>query len=397
MFKIPFFGELLSRILHTCYLDDIVDRLHWNVTVIVLILCSLFVGAKQQFGQPIQCMLPAHFDQNSWSYYGQYYCFVQNTYRLTYNKTLPSACSRAKLHPDTDINYYQWVPFFLAIQALSFYIPGWLWTMLQSQRALDMKAVVREAMSLKSTFKFEGRVEKLTNLVNYIASGLRMKLNVNICRTKWYKLPLSKVNGLSLTLYLVSKLLNVVNNAVQLHIIGRFIGSNSLFWPLTNIPSTPSYFPLITFCDMERSTLGKSEINTLQCVLMLNFINQKIFFMLWYWISLLFFISLIDFIGTFVQCVQLHRRENLLKFYLQVILKSRQKDEMTDEEYFLLKDKGRLRICAIEFLGLDGALLLRFINDHAGIIVTRDISVGLWHYFCTFYQHSIQEFKSLKI
>lgn len=37
---------------------------------------------------------------------------------------------------------------------------------------------------------------------------------------------------------------------------------------------------------MERQTLGKVQINTLQCVLMLNFINEKIFFMLWYWMYL---------------------------------------------------------------------------------------------------------------
>ncbi|VBB34320.1 unnamed protein product [Acanthocheilonema viteae] len=347
MFEIPLVGKLLSTSGYT-YLNDIIDRLHWNITVSVLILCALFVGTKQQFGQPIQCMLPTHLDRNSWSSYGQYYCFVKNTYRLTFNKALPNANSRAELRSNSDVNYYQWVPLFLTMQALCFYIPGWLWTTLQGQRALDMEAVVREAVSLKATFKFEDRVKKLTNLVNYIASGLKLKVNVS--KTKWYKFPIDKISGLSVAIYLLSKFLNVVNNAVQLYIIGQFIGSSSLSWSLTKMPFISSYFPLITFCDMEQQTLGKVEMNTLQCVLMLNFINEKIFFMLWYWISL--------------------------------------ESELNDECCFLLQDKRRLHIYATEFLGLDGALLLRFINNHAGIITARDITVGLWHYFCDFYQDS---------
>ncbi|VDO37349.1 unnamed protein product [Onchocerca flexuosa] len=107
MFEISFVEKLLSSLSYTYYLNDIVDRLHGNITVVVLILCAMFVGTKQQFGQPIQCMLPAHLDRNSWTNYGQYYCFVQNTYRLAYNKTMPDARSRAEFHADNAVNYYQ--------------------------------------------------------------------------------------------------------------------------------------------------------------------------------------------------------------------------------------------------------------------------------------------------
>ncbi|VDN58096.1 unnamed protein product [Dracunculus medinensis] len=37
---------------------------------------------------------------------------------------------------------------------------------------------------------------------------------------------------------------------------------------------------------MGRHTLSNIEINTLQCVIMLNTINEKIFCILWYWIFL---------------------------------------------------------------------------------------------------------------
>uniref|UniRef100_A0A1I7VN16 Innexin n=1 Tax=Loa loa TaxID=7209 RepID=A0A1I7VN16_LOALO len=183
MFETPLLGKLFSTSSHIYHLGDIVDCLHWNVSVAVFILCALFVGAKQQFGQPIQCMLPTHLDKLPWIDYGQYYCFIQNTYRLTYNKTLPSASSGAENRSDAAVNYCQWVPFFLTIQALCFYIPGWLWRTLQGQRTLDMEAAIREAISLKKTFEFEDRVKKLINLIDYIASGLKMKKNMCMFRT----------------------------------------------------------------------------------------------------------------------------------------------------------------------------------------------------------------------
>uniref|UniRef100_A0A915PKI7 Innexin n=1 Tax=Setaria digitata TaxID=48799 RepID=A0A915PKI7_9BILA len=360
----------LSITNHINHLDDMVDRLHRNFTVFTLIFCAMLVGAKQQFGQPIQCMLPAHLHRPYWNNYGQYYCFVQSTYRLTYNKTLPNANSRTKLRASNS-----WVPVFLTFQALCFYIPGWLWITVQSQGTLDMKAVVSEAISLKATIKPEDRVKKLTNLVHYVASMLKLTMTTNVHRTKWYWCPLDSVNGISVALYLVSKLLIILNNVVQLYITETFIGFNRLFWIPTKISFMSTYFPIITFCDLERQFSGTVETNTLQCVLILNFINEKIFFILWYWISLLFVVSLANFITTFVQCVLPRYRKDLVEFYLQ-------NGELNDEEWFSLKDEKRLSVYVKEFLGLDGVLLLRFINDHAGAIVTRDIAVSLWHAFC---------------
>uniref|UniRef100_A0A1I7VN08 Innexin n=1 Tax=Loa loa TaxID=7209 RepID=A0A1I7VN08_LOALO len=96
----------------------------------------------------------------------------------------------------------------------------------------------------------------------------------------------------------------------------------------------------------------------------------------------LFVISLTNFMITFVRCVQPQCREILIKFYLQG------EGELNEDDCFLLKDKRRLHIYAMEFLGLDGALLLRFIDDHVGVIVTHDITIGLWQHFCRFYGDS---------
>lgn len=64
MFEIPLLGKFLSSTTDSNHhLGDVADQLHQKVTVTILILCTLFLGGKQQFGQPIQCMLPAHLDR----------------------------------------------------------------------------------------------------------------------------------------------------------------------------------------------------------------------------------------------------------------------------------------------------------------------------------------------
>uniref|UniRef100_A0A0N4UAK5 Innexin n=1 Tax=Dracunculus medinensis TaxID=318479 RepID=A0A0N4UAK5_DRAME len=106
MLDISIFTKLLPSI-KSNGLDDSVDRLHSFATVRFLIFCAIFIGGKQYFGEPLQCMLPAHLER--WSSYGQYYCFVEGTYRLSYNKAIPSASVRAdmKAAKDINVNYYQ--------------------------------------------------------------------------------------------------------------------------------------------------------------------------------------------------------------------------------------------------------------------------------------------------
>ncbi|VDK26414.1 unnamed protein product [Anisakis simplex] len=106
--EIPFLKNFLSSATSK-RLDDVVDRLHFVVTVTVLVLFAMFIGTKQHFGSPIQCMLPAHMDRGSWTAYGQYLCFVENTYRITFNRSLPSINERTSLKHTSgiEVNYYQ--------------------------------------------------------------------------------------------------------------------------------------------------------------------------------------------------------------------------------------------------------------------------------------------------
>ncbi|VDM38082.1 unnamed protein product [Toxocara canis] len=364
--EIPLLGKFLSAAT-SHRLDDIVDRLHFVATVTALVLCAMFVGAKQHFGQPIQCMLPAHLDRGSWSSYGQYFCFVESTYRLTYNRTVPTTEERISLKKSSgvELNYYQWVPYFFAIQALCFYVPSWIWHTLQRYGMLDMQTVVDEAVAIRNTTRMDQRSKKLDKVVEFIRGSFEYRDSVQQSVRFFGALSPTKLGFYSTAIYMLTKLVWLANDVAQLKLISKFLGIDSIIWALqptklittvVNAGSTATihYFPRVTFCDMERYTIGQTELDTFQCVLMLNVINEKLFLMLWYWIVFLIVVALLNFVYTVSHLVQPWCREAIIRFYVQV-------------------------------LGTDGVLMLRFVHSHAGAIVARDITVRLFRAYNCIY------------
>uniref|UniRef100_A0A0N5AEE3 Innexin n=1 Tax=Syphacia muris TaxID=451379 RepID=A0A0N5AEE3_9BILA len=238
MLEIPFLNRFLAST-YSRRLDDFVDRLHFEFTVWVLVLFSMFVGGKQHFGEPIQCMVPAHMSQSSWISYAQYYCFITNTYRLTYKQTVPDANVRSVLRnaDGVNLNYYQWVPYFLVFQAFCFFLPNWLWRLLQSYGfpffsrvlVLDMHTIVDEAVAIRNEIKMEKREERMTKLVDYISSSLCFSSGFS---DKSLFNTSSHCSGYLLIVYVMSKLLTIANDFSQLYLIAYFLGINEVTWAL---------------------------------------------------------------------------------------------------------------------------------------------------------------------
>ncbi|CAJ0602242.1 unnamed protein product [Cylicocyclus nassatus] len=94
-------------------------------------------------------------------------------------------------------------------------------------------------------------------------------------------------------------------------------------------------FPRIVLCDVARFALANLHQEHMQCVLMLNFIYEKIYTFLWFWV----FIAIASTFSAIRALV----------------------------DYFVHK-----------ILRCDGILLLSFINVNAGGLVTHDIAHQLW-------------------
>lgn len=86
------FGSLRSVLkIDTVCVDNNVFRLHYKVTVIFLLACSVLVTSRQYFGDPIDCIqrddIPANIIDT--------YCWIHATFTLprAFNKTIGTEVS----------------------------------------------------------------------------------------------------------------------------------------------------------------------------------------------------------------------------------------------------------------------------------------------------------------
>ena len=63
---------------------------------------------------------------------------------------------------------------------------------------------------------------------------------------------------------------------------------------------TSGMFPRVTFCDVPIRAVGQPYTRTIQCVLPVNMINEKLFVFLWFWILICLFMAMVSLIYWFV-------------------------------------------------------------------------------------------------
>ncbi|VDO87447.1 unnamed protein product [Heligmosomoides polygyrus] len=220
------------------------------------ILCgtAFLVFAHDYVGAPIQCWAPRQWS-GGWEQYAEQYCLVENTYFVRMNDSnLPAVEERE----NREIRYYQWVPFVLLLQV----------ELLHSRCTTPIPEI-----DLPSRF-----------IVQLCASG-----------TWGYKLTAA---------LLFTKMLSIAIVVGQVLFVGWFMGAGYLHGLRVVVDALSGRqweqsgnFPRVTFCDLEVRQLGGAVHRwTLQCVLMINMFNEKIFVFLWWWFCVLLFLSLLNLI-----------------------------------------------------------------------------------------------------
>uniref|UniRef100_A0A915PVJ1 Innexin n=1 Tax=Setaria digitata TaxID=48799 RepID=A0A915PVJ1_9BILA len=337
MLGIPFLDNAFLKIFSPTTYDDRIDRLNYFVTSSLLTFFAILVSAKQYVGSPIQCWVPMEF-KGGWEQYAEDYCFIQNTYWVHFDDPVPEDVSDRH---GAEIGYYQWVPIVLLLQALMFFIPQWIWKTLNKQSGVDLDTIVKGAKNLRAS-KCTERKKELEKLALFVEECLEFDTPHHQNRYFCFNY------GYSLGSYILLDLWQ-----------GRE-------WLDSGV------FPRVTMCDFKVRRLANIHRYSVQCVLMINMVNEKIYLFIWFWFLFVAASTLLNFIYFLYNTMLASNRERtgrLLLLHMKL-------DETP-------MDQAILRRFVHKALRPDGVLLLRFVDMYAGGMMARDLCGQL---FADFYR-----------
>uniref|UniRef100_A0A915EQS5 Innexin n=1 Tax=Ditylenchus dipsaci TaxID=166011 RepID=A0A915EQS5_9BILA len=356
--------------LHPRVDDDFVDKLNYHYTSAIIFAFAIIVSAKQYVGYPIQCWVPAQFT-DAWEQYTENYCWVENTYYLPLTNAFPLDYGDRRFRA-RQISYYQWVPFVLALEALMFYVPCIMWRgLLHWHSGINVQSLTQMGCDARM-MDADARSATVQTIAGHMEDALEIQREV----TDVSSFCVGKRWGSYVTcLYVFIKLLYVVNVVLQIFLLNIFLGTDNLFYGFHILKDLlngreweiSGNFPRVTMCDFEVRVLGNVHHHTVQCVLMINMFNEKIFLFLWFWF---FMVSIVSFFSMGHWMLLSFLPGQHMKFVRKYL-------RATD----LATDRQSVKKFVHKFLGFDGVFCMRMISAHAGDIMATELIVALWHNF----------------
>lgn len=124
--------------------EDMVDRANYMTTSFILATAAVLVFTKEfgPFSEPIYCWSQAEWSDD-WLEYAHDFCFIESTYYVPSNKTMPMKGARNN-HNDR-ISYYQWVPFIFVLQAIICQLPNYLWRISNALSSKRLPSILNQA------------------------------------------------------------------------------------------------------------------------------------------------------------------------------------------------------------------------------------------------------------
>ena len=384
--------------------DDFADRLNHRYTVALLILFTILVGSSQFVGSPIACWTPAQFT-GPMVQYTNYICWIANTYYVPTDDHLPNP-GEVREH---QINYYQWVPFILALMAFLFYMPFCVWHLLAKPSGLDAKTVMRIIYSMDPS-SADSRDKTMRNTVKLIDRAIdyhrdyydysifgRMRRKISRCF-----LPTNRSGYYISALYMTVKLLYVANVCGQFFLLNLFMGANFNmygFYVMRDLFRGKDFwesprFPRVTMCDFVIRNLGENNHkNTIQCTLPINLFNEKIFIFIWFWLCLVAAMSCYSFLIWFFTFTS-SSRSAFIKRYLKVNdrlgYSSHHHSSSTTTSSSTTIDAKIFDAFLYEYLKHDGVFLLRIVKKNTNDIVVGELVCALWDHFKRYPRFAMQ-------
>ncbi|CAD5211361.1 unnamed protein product [Bursaphelenchus xylophilus] len=402
--------------------DDFVDRLNYYYTPIMLAVACLIISAKQYGGTPIECWVNPH-SRESMEEYIESYCWIQNTYFIPMYENIPDDHqSREK----QQIGYYQWVPFILIAEALMFSMPCIMWRLLNWQTGLNIQNIVASACDARSVIEPLEKEKMLEAISSSVIDVLDLQdplVTPHPASSVFGRFKCTRLlNGHYVTiLYLFIKLCYTFNIVLQFMLLNAALKSDEYllfgFQVLSDLiagrPWTESgHFPRVTLCDFEVRYLANTNRYTVQCALLINIINEKVFAFFWCWYLVLAIITTcssmfwltncclqsekVDYVLKYMQIAESNDKKRRAKL-LSTSTTSNQRDSMDCKELGILPNTYLLHKFVTEFLKTDGIFTLRLMANHAGELVVMHVIRALWREFCERNWKEIEDYTSFRM
>uniref|UniRef100_A0A0R3S431 Innexin n=1 Tax=Elaeophora elaphi TaxID=1147741 RepID=A0A0R3S431_9BILA len=291
--------------------DDATDRLHYLYSSNILLAFAVLISFKQFGGRPLECMFPNKFP-GSWEQYAENYCWSRDTYYVQPDVHVAALKEEERYTPERQLSYYKWVPFFLLLQAACFRIPSVFWNYLSFSSGIRIHEIVEKAMD-PSNLDESTRSRNIETLTRHMQNALKFHRRILKRKIEVHKrLKFLNVRYTAFfisLMYLVTKTLYLVNAILQLCILNKFLRTDASSWYGFDVIrdivngtewTTSGYFPRVSVCDFTVRQVGNIQRYSVQCVLVINMFNEKIFVFLWFWYLFLVFCTVLSLLYWFI-------------------------------------------------------------------------------------------------
>ncbi|VDP26853.1 unnamed protein product [Soboliphyme baturini] len=224
------------------------------------------------------------------------------------------------------------------------------------------------------------REKNMKTIASHVLESLELQRELSPSGRLFGFLVYGKHFGIYVTgLYLFIKFMYIVNVICQFFILNSFLGPQYTFWGLEILRDLAygrewhesGHFPRVTMCDFDVRVLGNLHRWTVQCVLMINMFNEKIYLFLWWWFLIIAILTCINFFYWLFVSISRSSQQEFVARYLRV------SENFSDKP----GEKRLLQRFVRRMLRPDGVFLLRIVSVNAGDIPTTDLVHYLWRQF----------------
>lgn len=269
-----------------CHGESVVFTMLCKTTAGVLVALCLLSGVWTILTNQIECYSSVKLEGAA--DIAKYFCLITSTYsnEETLDKVLPNKLPERKIafpgagnirseNQKVFHTYYLWVHCFLILQAVTFYLPYYIWKRFEGGRCKSMVM----SMNLPH-ISVKDKIECKKNFFEL--------LKLHFHNQKRYAI-----------WYFICEALSFINIFVQIYLTDIFLGRKFLLYGFHFIKSQTvedhliedvmTYvFPRVASCNYWKIGDSGSVVNVdLMCSLTLNAINDKIFLVLYFWFLLM--------------------------------------------------------------------------------------------------------------